>query len=39
MPEDKKDVKTEEPEKKKEEIAKAYGIDLSQIQHIKIENG
>lgn len=39
MPEDKKDIKTEEPEKKKEEIAKAYGIDLSQIQHIKIENG
>lgn len=26
-------------EDKKEEIVKAYGIDLSQIQHIKIENG
>jgi hypothetical protein len=39
MPEEKQEVRNGEPEKKKEEIAKTYGIDLAQIQHIKIENG
>ena len=39
MPEEKQEVKNGEPEKKKEEIAKTYGIDLAQIKHIKIEEG
>lgn len=39
MPDKKEEKKVETPEQKKEEIAKTYGIDLSQIQHIKIDNG
>ena len=35
MPDKKEEKKVETPEQKKEEIAKTYGIDLSQIQHIE----